>query len=275
MSDSITMLQEPLSEEDIELRVGLSDKYNGKWITVLLYKTARVDRDRLTKVFGTQWQNQHYVDDKGNVVCKIGIYDLDLKQWIWREDTGTESFTEKEKGSYSDSFKRAGFRFGIGVELYKAPTIFLSWDKWSKYEIKGKEFFKAKGDLKGWSVNFHNKDKGLLGGFDLLDKFGTVKWSSKEDKPKPYKKRKVLPKNEPKKFDNKDPKEKQNDDNLEYTKDRVRENLKELNNLDADFDPKKFAHEKKIAKKFNPSISQLRQVQEVLQLRINKIKKEK
>jgi hypothetical protein len=48
-----------------------------------------------------------------------------LGEWVTREDVGTESFTEKEKGSYSDSFKRAGFRFGIGIELYTAPHIWI------------------------------------------------------------------------------------------------------------------------------------------------------
>ena len=33
--------------------------------------------------------------------------------------------TEKEKGLASDSFKRAGFNWGIGRELYTAPFIYI------------------------------------------------------------------------------------------------------------------------------------------------------
>ena len=48
--------------------------------------------------------------------------------------------TEKEKGHYSDSFKRAGFRWGIGVELYNSPFIFLPWTtekEGNKYKAVG------------------------------------------------------------------------------------------------------------------------------------------
>ena len=44
---------------------------------------------------------------------------------MWKEDCGTESFTEKEKGEASDAFKRAGFRWGIGIELYNSPRIMI------------------------------------------------------------------------------------------------------------------------------------------------------
>ena len=55
----------------------------------------------------------------------VSIWDADKKQWIEKEDTGTESFTEKEKGLASDSFKRACFNWGIGRELYTAPNMFV------------------------------------------------------------------------------------------------------------------------------------------------------
>ncbi|NOW12590.1 hypothetical protein B0H35_000004 [Clostridium acetobutylicum] len=45
--------------------------------------------------------------------------------WISKQDVGTESNTEKEKGQASDSFKRACFNFGIGRELYTSPFIWI------------------------------------------------------------------------------------------------------------------------------------------------------
>ena len=39
------------------------------------------------------------------------------------------SYTEKEKGEASDSFKRACFNWGIGRELYTAPFIWIPADK--------------------------------------------------------------------------------------------------------------------------------------------------
>lgn len=129
-------LGKPLTKEDVELRVGSN---SAKSFTLLLYKTARVDRRRLDEVC-PRWSNRHYLDDNKNVCCIISIWDDELKQWISREDVGTESQTEKEKGSYSDSFKRAGFRWGIGTEeLYNAPLIRINWNmKESEHQGKKK-----------------------------------------------------------------------------------------------------------------------------------------
>jgi hypothetical protein len=116
------LLREPLTAEDIEVRVGT---ISVKGASLLLYKTARTDAKRLDDIFNGRWKRRHYMDGKGGIVCEISIYDTELKEWVSREDVGSESFTEKEKGAYSDAFKRAGFAWGIGVELYDAPFIFV------------------------------------------------------------------------------------------------------------------------------------------------------
>ena len=72
------------------------------------------------------WQRKHTRD---NANCIVEIWDAEKNTWIQKEDTGTESFTEKEKGLASDSFKRACFNWGIGRELYTAPFIWVSADK--------------------------------------------------------------------------------------------------------------------------------------------------
>lgn len=53
------------------------------------------------------------------------IYDKDSGEWISKQDVGTMSYSEKEKGQASDSFKRACFNWGIGRELYSAPFIWI------------------------------------------------------------------------------------------------------------------------------------------------------
>ena len=88
------------------------------------------------------WQKR-YVRDNAN--CIVGIWDDEKKQWIEKEDTGTESFTEQEKGLASDSFKRACFNWGIGRELYTAPSIFIlprkDMGKIHKPDEESNEFF--------------------------------------------------------------------------------------------------------------------------------------
>ena len=112
----------PLKANEIEVRVGGVYKTG---ITFLLYKNARVDMDILDETLDCEYWQRDHKEVKGNMYCGIGIYNGMLKEWIWKWDCGTESFAEKEKGESSDSFKRAGFCWGIGRELYTAPFIWL------------------------------------------------------------------------------------------------------------------------------------------------------
>ena len=102
---------------------------NAKGLTLLLYKDARVDQNILDEAVGClNWQRSHQlIGDR--LYCTVSIWDEKKQQWISKQDVGTESYTEKEKGQASDSFKRACFNFGIGRELYTAPFIWISADK--------------------------------------------------------------------------------------------------------------------------------------------------
>lgn len=136
----------PLKENEIECRCSQVFESNGQPIgaTILLYKDARVDINILNETFGLfGWQREHSRD---NANCTVSIWDADEKHWVKKEDTGTESFTEKEKGLASDSFKRSCFNLGIGIELYTAPFIYLPAEKIKKwYENKQKKWaFKDK-----------------------------------------------------------------------------------------------------------------------------------
>lgn len=125
-----------LEASDIECRVqSVKKNKNGKVGAVLLvYKDARVDMKILDQVFGIgNWQRTHEVIN-GNLFCNIDIWDEDKKTWVRKQDVGTESNTEKEKGQASDSFKRAGFNVGIGRELYTAPFIYVVLDEGEYYE---------------------------------------------------------------------------------------------------------------------------------------------
>ena len=100
-------LDSPLTKDEVELRIGM---VNISGFSLLAYKTARTDVNRLNKVHGDNWKNNHFYDSKDNICCEILVWNPTIKEWIGRSDVGVESFTEKEKGSYSDSFKRAGYR---------------------------------------------------------------------------------------------------------------------------------------------------------------------
>lgn len=124
-----------LKSDEIDVRIA-SVKANG--ITLLLYKDARVDQNILDETYGAfGWQRDHK-ELKGNIYCGISIYDKEKGQWVTKWDCGKESFSEAEKGEASDSFKRAGFNWGIGRELYTSPFIWINKDNCNIVENKGK-----------------------------------------------------------------------------------------------------------------------------------------
>lgn len=119
-----------LTANDVECRI---KKITNEGAVLLLYKTARVDMRILDEVYGSMnWQRHHEVINN-NLFCTISVWDSEKSQWVNKQDVGTESNAEAEKGQASDAFKRAGFAWGIGRELYDAPFIWIS-GKVSKYD---------------------------------------------------------------------------------------------------------------------------------------------
>lgn len=152
-----------LRENEIEIRHATIKKDG---ISLLLYKDARCDMNILDETVGVfGWQRQHSRD---NANCTVSIWNDTLKQWISKEDTGVESFTEKEKGLASDSFKRACFNWGIGRELYTSPFIYIPASKCNIYIDEGIYNPKDKGKAKTkdkFTVEkiAYNEDKKIIG----------------------------------------------------------------------------------------------------------------
>ena len=112
-----------LKANEIDVRIA-QVKQNG--VSLLLYKDARVDQNILDEKYGAfGWQRDHK-ELKGNIYCGISIFDDKKGIWVTKWDCGKESFSESEKGEASDSFKRAGFNWGIGRELYTSPFIWVA-----------------------------------------------------------------------------------------------------------------------------------------------------
>ena len=111
-----------LRADEIDCRISQVKK-DGSGLSLLLYKDARCDQNILDEtVTPMKWKREHTRDNRN---CVVSIWCDELGQWVSKEDTGTESNTEREKGLASDSFKRACFNWGIGRELYTAPFIWI------------------------------------------------------------------------------------------------------------------------------------------------------
>lgn len=164
----------PLRADEIEVRVQ-TVKENG--CSVLLYKDARCDMRILDEVFGPLgWQRTHEVIND-NLFCNVSVWDEEKKQWITKQDVGVESYTEKEKGQASDSFKRACFNIGIGRELYTAPFIWIN--------LSGKDVYTGKNGKPQIKVKFHvsniaYNDKKEITELEIKDDKGKIRYTMGE-----------------------------------------------------------------------------------------------
>lgn len=126
-----------LRADEIDCRIAqIKETPKGKGLSLLLYKDARCDQNILDEVVGPfNWKREHTRDNRN---CIVSIKNPDNGEWVSKEDTGTESNTEREKGLASDSFKRACFNWGIGRELYTAPFIWITEKDCRIKENRGK-----------------------------------------------------------------------------------------------------------------------------------------
>lgn len=119
-----------LKAEEIECRIATINSYKGG-VQLLLYKDARCDMNILDETVGEMNWGRDHKELKGNMYCGVAINrnwqdEEKTPIWITKWDCGSESYTEKEKGESSDSFKRSCVNWGIGRELYTAPFIWVT-----------------------------------------------------------------------------------------------------------------------------------------------------
>lgn len=170
-----------LEKTEVECRVSTANlRSNGEaYATYLLYKDARVDMKILDETFGPMnWQREHcLIGDR--LYCTISIYDESKGIWIKKQDVGTESNSEPEKGQASDAFKRAAFNVGIGRELYTAPIIYVKLEagEFTTYKDPKTQKDKVTPKLGLYVRDFHVDDEGNIDRLLLVDRKGTQRYS--------------------------------------------------------------------------------------------------
>lgn len=179
-----------LKADEIDVRV---QTVTEKGCSLLLYKDARCDMNILDETVGAlDWKREHTRD---NANCIVSIWDSNKGQWVSKEDTGTESNTEKEKGLASDSFKRACFNWGIGRELYTSPFIWIndrSTDKFiydtGRKDSKGKTIYGVK---EKFSVKSIEVKEGVITKLIIVDSKGNIIFKFEDDSEKTKKEKAI------------------------------------------------------------------------------------
>ena len=177
-----------LRPDEIEVRVQQVVESGGKIkATLLLYKNARVDMDMLDEHFSCLgWQREHTFKE-GKNYCKVSVYDTNTSRWVSKEDVGIESNTEETKGEASDAFKRACVNFGIGRELYTAPSISIELAQNEAYEAgknkNGKPIYRTSGWVK-FHVSYigYNENTRAINELVIADTNGRVRYNMKESR---------------------------------------------------------------------------------------------
>ena len=191
----IKQLTKPLQADEIDFRIQSINK--GGYATILAYKDARADMKRLDEVFTLFGWQKKYDLINGNLFCSVGIYNTETKEWIWKQDVGTESMTEKEKGQASDAFKRACFNLGIGRELYEYPIIQVKlksdeWDLGKDNQGKDRAYATWNLKLRDWTWTSEFNSEGELISLRAVDNNLDVRYTypeeTKREAPKAVKK---------------------------------------------------------------------------------------
>lgn len=169
-------LTRPLAIHEIEFRVQSIN--NGGFATILAYKDARTDMNRLDEAVGPFGWKKRYTRDNHN--CIVSLKDPQTGEWIEKEDTGTPSNAEAEKGLASDSFKRACFNWGIGRELYDYPVISIELLEHEYQDKGGKKYPTWKFKLREWVWASEFNKEGRLIALAAKDENGNVrfKWGN-------------------------------------------------------------------------------------------------
>ncbi len=171
-------LNQGVEMEQIDFRVQSINK--GGYATILAYKDARYDMNVLDEVVGPEnWCKSYEVKD-GRLYCTVSIYNAETKQWVSKQDVGTESNTEAEKGQASDAFKRACFNWGIGRELYDFPLIQCKLNQNEYNEVGGRSKATWALKLKEWTWGAKRDDNGKLIQLAAKDQDGKVRFNWKK-----------------------------------------------------------------------------------------------
>ena len=115
--DAARLLRRPFSRAAVKFKVQAAFPKTGPTSALIVgYIDARLAVERLNTVCPHLWFDEYQPVEGGRLLCRLTV------DGITRHDIG-EGY--QGKGLYSDAFKRAAVKFGVGVSLYAIPKMIL------------------------------------------------------------------------------------------------------------------------------------------------------
>lgn len=142
LSELATRLAAAFSDDEVKHRVGSTSKkkVDGKYpagtrAQMLAYIDARAVMDRLDAVVGPEdWEDHYLLIDPATlaVQCSLTVCGVTKCDIGYPNDARDGAEKEPLKAAYSDAFKRAAVKFGIGRFLYDLESEWVEIDEWGK-----------------------------------------------------------------------------------------------------------------------------------------------
>jgi len=117
-------LQKPFPASEIKLKIQAKTKKDPNKGIIVAYIDARNTMERLDEVLAGDWSDAYRDVVLGN---KTGTECMLTVAGVTRADIGdpeSDGMDNSLKSSYSDAFKRAAVKFGVGRFLYSLPKMF-------------------------------------------------------------------------------------------------------------------------------------------------------
>src|SRR5512142_1776765 len=132
----LEQLRKPFPAGKISFKCQTKPSENGNSL-VVAYIDARDVMERLDEVVGPDWSDRYEkAGTAKGLVCYLTVCG------VTRADVGDDdNENEPVKSAYSDAFKRAAVKFGIGRFLYDLPKM------WAKAKPAGKSYVLEDGEI--------------------------------------------------------------------------------------------------------------------------------
>lgn len=128
LADAIIELRRPFTPEAVKWKIQTNPKPRGdSWSSALIvaFMDSRLAAERLNTVCPGDWSDAHVPGLIPNsIVCELTVLGSTRSDAGWVDRNKLDSDMGL-KGVYSDAFKRAAVKFGIGAFLYSLPKVYL------------------------------------------------------------------------------------------------------------------------------------------------------